>query len=92
MVDEVFVSGLTTNNAILLLAEAEKQGLGQEVVRATENGFLVPESLVGAVLPQDDPDRIEAPEAPQVQETPQVKPEGTIRRRTRELYDPSKEF
>jgi hypothetical protein len=71
LMDEVFVAGQTTDNAILLLAEAERRGMDVAVVQAVEGGFLVPESLVGAVYPQ----------ATEPVEVPQR------RRRAGQLYD-----
>lgn len=45
MSDNVTVEGLTSDNATLLLAAAEELGLEPEVVRTSEDGFVVPQEV-----------------------------------------------
>lgn len=45
MSDTVTVPEKTTENAVLLLAAAEELGLGPEVVRTTEDGFVVSKEI-----------------------------------------------
>lgn len=46
---EKFVEGRNEENAVLLLAAAEKAKYHKSVVRTVDGGFMVPEDIAGAV-------------------------------------------
>lgn len=59
----VTVHEMTRDNAILLLAAAEKLGLHASVVRTTDEGFTVPEDVYNEAFPPAKKSQKSAPAA-----------------------------